>query len=422
MFGVVLQSQKTHPAREKEKIIKSKKTLQRILILTIVFVTVGQLALTLYLPALPIIAISLRVSSGEIQASVTLFLLAFGISQVFYGFLSDKCGRKTCLLVGLCILILATVSLIAFSHSYIVFILSRFLQGLGAGAISVTARAIIRDSFPKEKLAGAFALIIMSVSLTPAVAPFLGGWLEHFFNWQAIFYFLLLYIIIVTVLIAIKLPETLLIKEEHQGSQNVLTTLKKLVGHSYFLLAVSLIILLYSCQIIYISICPFIFENQLHLSSATYGTLIMLPAAGYLIGNILTKKMGEKFRCRNLIASGVCLVFISASLLTLIGLLKLTTIMTTLICLFILTIGIGLAFSNMVALSLQPFTVIAGAAAAVSGFLQMSGTSMVNGIINFLHIDTILGLGFSLLTCSILMGIILIIIYQRYNAVLLHEG
>ncbi len=320
--------------------------MQRILTLTIVFVTVGQLTLTLYLPALPIIAVSLRVSSGAIQASVTLFLLAFGISQLFYGFLSDKFGRKPCLLTGMLTLIIATTLLIIFSDSYIFFIIARFFQGLGAGAISVLARAIIRDSFPKEELASAFALVIMSVSLTPAIAPFVGGWLEHFFGWHAIFYFLLLYSIIVTLLIAIKLPETLSINKDHEDSKkNILATLKTLFGHPYYLFAVILIILLYSCQVIYLTISPFVFENQLHISPATYGTLIMLPAAGYLIGNLLIKKFGKKYRCRDFITGGLSLIFIAAVSLTLIGLLKLTTIIATLICLFILTVGIGLAFS-----------------------------------------------------------------------------
>ena len=180
-------------------------------------------------------------------------------------------------------------------------------------------------------------------------------------------------------------------------------------------------LLLYSCQILYLTICPFVFENQLHISSATYGTLMMLPAGGYLIGNMLIKKLEQKIRCRYLIISGLCLILIVAILLTLIGLFKLTTILAILISLFILTVGIGLAFSNMVALSLQPFTVIASAAATVSGFLQMSGTSIINGMINFLHIDTILGLGLCLLVCNILMGIVFIIIYQLYNTNLLHK-
>lgn len=374
------------------------------------------MSLTLYLPALPTIAASLHVSSGASQASVTLFLLAFGISQVFYGFLSDKHGRKPCILVGMFILIVATILLILFADSYVMFVITRFLQGLGAGASSVLARAIIRDSFPKEKLAGAFALIIMSVSLAPAIASFIGGWLVHFFGWIAIFYFLLIYSIVIALLVMAKLPETLTTNKGNEKSErSIFTTLKELASHSYFLPTVGLIILLYSCQILYLAISPFIFENQLDLSPAAYGTLTMLPASGYLIGNMLTKKFEQRFRCRYLIISGLCLIFIAAAILTLLGLLKIMSIVFTLACLFILTVGVGLAFSNAVALSLRPFTMIAGAAAAISGLLQMSGTSIVNGMINFLHIDTVLGLGLSLLTCSILMSIIFLIIYKRYH-------
>jgi DHA1 family 2-module integral membrane pump EmrD-like MFS transporter len=389
---------------------------KRTLLITILFVTVGQLALTLYLPALPVIAKSLHVSSGAAQSSVTIFLLAFGVSQVFYGFLSDRFGRKPCLVVGFIILIAATILLLLFSHSFKMFFLARFLQGLGAGSVSVLARAIIRDCYPKEKLASAFSLIIMTVSLTPALAPFIGGWLEHIFNWQMIFMVLLAYMIIITVLIIFFLPETL--DQSNNSAQEKISigaAIKGLIRHEYYLHCVGMIILLYSCQILYLAISPFVFEGQLHIAAATYGTLIMIPAAGYIFGNFLSNRLNSRIKARYQVLAGLSCIFIASLGVMLLGLAKLNSIGLLLGLLFILTSGIGLAFSNVVALSLKPFASIAGAAAAVSGLLQMSGTSLINGIVNFLHIETIFGLGISLLACTIIMSLLIVGIIKNIN-------
>ena len=108
-------------------------------------------------------------------------------------------------------------------------------------------------------------------------------------------------------------------------------------------------------------------------------------------------------------------IFIASSGVIALGLLVLNSISLLLSFLFILTLGIGLAFSNIVALSLKPFASIAGAAAAVSGFLQMFGTSLINGIINFLHIESIFGLGVSLFSCAIFMSVFFIKIMVNHK-------
>ncbi|MED7820409.1 MULTISPECIES: Bcr/CflA family efflux MFS transporter [unclassified Francisella] len=380
--------------------IKHSKKLRHILFITIFFVTIGQLCITLYLPSLPAIAKSLSINVGLAQSSITIFLLAYGISQLFYGFLSDYFGRKPCLLIGYIILILATILLLLFSHNSKIFFISRFFQGIGAGAAAVLARAVIRDSFSKNDLPSAFAILIMVVSITPAIAPFIGGLIASFFNWQMIFASLLIYMIIITLAIIYFLPETHSRElSKKKNNKSILYVLKDLFFHEQYLLCVFMIIFIYSSQILYLAISPFIFEKKFHLSEAAYGTLIMIPAFGYILGNFLVHYLRNSVRCRYQILIGIACALTSSIGIIIIGLTGLNLIIL-LGLLFILTVGLGLTFSNTVALSLIPFTTIAGTAAAVSGFLQISGTSLINAIINFLHIESTFGLGVSLFICT----------------------
>ncbi len=384
---------------------RTPKNLKFILLMTALFVTVGQLGLTIYLPAMPEMSRDLHVSVGATQSTMILFLLPFGFSQLFYGFLSDRYGRKRVLFSGLIILLVGSLLLVFSFHSFTSLLVARFIQGMGAGSVSVLARAIVRDCYHERNLAAALSVLIMSVSLTPAVAPFLGGWIQYAFGWHMIFILYLIYTAIVTILIGFFLPETLSKNLTEVSEQNkIFASFKILFKHEYYLLCVAMIIFVYSVQIIYLAICPFIFEGQLKVSPQIYGSLIIIPALGYLLGNYATKRFSFRYPLTRLITMGLVITFASAIGILIIALLHVLSIGWLLAFLFLLTIGLGLIFPNVVSLSLKPFAAMAGAAAALSGFLQMLGTSIVNAIINAFHGETVMVLGSALIVCVLILA------------------
>ena len=93
----------------------------------------GQLALYVYLPALPLISKALSTSNAVMEMSVSFFLLGFGLSQLIYGPLSDTYGRKPVLVFGM-VLLSAGLFLGSISFGGFTFLLSRVLQGVGGGA------------------------------------------------------------------------------------------------------------------------------------------------------------------------------------------------------------------------------------------------------------------------------------------------
>jgi DHA1 family bicyclomycin/chloramphenicol resistance-like MFS transporter len=97
----------------------------------------------LYLPTLPAIRDSLGTSMAEIQLTLTALLLAFGISQLVWGPLSDRFGRKPILLWGMGAYVLASMACVA-APGIDWLIVARTVQGIAMGAAVMAARAQLR--------------------------------------------------------------------------------------------------------------------------------------------------------------------------------------------------------------------------------------------------------------------------------------
>src|SRR5712664_3644557 len=145
------------------------------------------LSIDMYLPALPTIATDLGASAGDIQLTLSVFMVAFGVGQIFYGPAGDRFGRRPIILGGLSLYILASVGC-AFVADGSHLIGLRFLQGLSACAGVVMARTMVRDLAEKDQAARAMSLMMACTSLAPMLAPLIGGEILVLAGWRAIFW------------------------------------------------------------------------------------------------------------------------------------------------------------------------------------------------------------------------------------------
>src|SRR5204863_264574 len=67
------------------------------------------LSIDMYLPALPVIAVDLHGTVGDIQLTLSAFMIAFGAGQIFYGPAGDRFGRRPVILGGLAVYVLASI-------------------------------------------------------------------------------------------------------------------------------------------------------------------------------------------------------------------------------------------------------------------------------------------------------------------------
>ncbi|HTJ91762.1 MAG TPA: MFS transporter, partial [Pararobbsia sp.] len=168
----------------------------RFLLLVICFfVSAGQLAIDIYVPALPEMARYFATSSHAIQSSVSGYMAAYALGQLIFGPVSDAYGRKPVLAFGLVMFTIGCLLSLA-APSLEMFILARALQGFGIASTNLLAKAITTDSFSGRALMHVFTYMATAWGVAPIVAPVIGAHLQTLFGWRACLVFLLIYSIV----------------------------------------------------------------------------------------------------------------------------------------------------------------------------------------------------------------------------------
>ncbi len=167
------------------------------------------LAIDAMLPALPHIGQELGVKAVNDQQLIILALfLGLGISQMFYGPLSDSIGRKRAIYGGLIIFIIGTLVSI-FSTNFEVMLVGRVLQGAGAAAPRIVCIALVRDQYEGREMARIMSFVMGVFILVPAIAPALGQGIIMLFHWRIIFVLFLFHAIVAWIWFGLRQPETL---------------------------------------------------------------------------------------------------------------------------------------------------------------------------------------------------------------------
>ncbi|MDF2153066.1 multidrug effflux MFS transporter [Vibrio sp. CAU 1672] len=346
----------------------------RTILLACLIISIGQLSMGLVFPSLPWIAKDFAISLDQAQLLVSIYLLGFGPSQFIYGPISDAIGRKRVLLVGLMIAMSGLVMIIFLSHSFGGMVIGRFLQGLGTGCCAVLARASTRDRFSGAELPVAMSYIAMAASITPLIAPVLGGFINFHFGWSMVFVSLLGYVSLAWAIIALRFEETVTQQVPVPSASKMLLQYRDLLTSRYFMSFASISWLNFSLMITTVSVMPFIMQNQIGMTSDEYALWALIPALGMLAGTTLCNRMRTKIGTKNMLLCTPLLHACAAVWLFFCPLEPLALMLGQLLMIF----GNGIALPCAQAMVMQPYKTQAGAAAAMSGGGQMVVSSLVS--------------------------------------------
>ena len=161
------------------------------------------------IPALADIGKSLRVAhENDQQLVVIAYFLGFASTQLVWGPLADRFGRKPVLGIGV-VLYGAFALLCAFAGSFLLLIAGRVAMGASAAVTRVLVVAMVRDLFEAEAMARVMSLVFMTFMLVPVLAPNIGQLILLVASWRAIFVVIAVYALIMLVWSSLRLPETL---------------------------------------------------------------------------------------------------------------------------------------------------------------------------------------------------------------------
>ncbi|GHK36447.1 multidrug transporter EmrD [Escherichia coli] len=252
---------------------------------------VGQMAQTIYIPAIADMARDLNVREGAVQSVMGAYLLTYGVSQLFYGPISDRVGRRPVILVGMSIFMLATLVAVTTS-SLTVLIAASAMQGMGTGVGGVMARTLPRDLYERTQLRHANSLLNMGILVSPLLAPLIGGLLDTMWNWRACYLFLLVLCAGVTFSMARWMPET---RPVDAPRTRLLTSYKTLFGNSGFNCYLLMLIGGLAGIAAFEACSGVLMGAVLGLSSMTVSILFILPIPAAFFGAWFAGRPNKRF-------------------------------------------------------------------------------------------------------------------------------
>lgn len=347
----------------------------RILLLLVAMNGIAPISLYILVPALPILAKTFDSDVSAVQLNVSLFMVGLAISQLVTGPLSDRFGRRPVLLAGLGLMVAATIICI-FAQTLPQLIAARFLQAVGGATGMVMSRAVIRDLYPRERVGGMISLVIGVMMIAQLISPLIGGLLETSFGWRSIFYAMAGASIFVTVIIALGLPETRRITADGDRAGFIKDARTLLSSRAYVGYAL--------CQVLASSIIftfagggPYLVVSQMGRTTAEYGAWFAVTGFAFLIGNLSSARVSQRYTLDQLIWFGLAIQIGGALLNVLWAAMGLDQTPVWLFATQMLVMfanAFVMSHSAAGAISVRPLA--AGTAAGLMGFVQMGFGSL----------------------------------------------
>jgi len=269
----------------------SEKRRNLAVILTFITVPFSGFMTDIYLPSFPSMANNLNVSEQSIQLTLTAFFLSYGFSQLFVGSVLDSIGRQRPVMISLVMLVLSSVA-IAITKDVFLITTLRVVQGVATAFIVVAKRAFFVDIFEAEKRKHYLSYFTIVWSMGPIVAPFLGGYMEKFFSWQANFWFLTVY------------AAVLLVGELTVGGETVPEKRRFNIPHMAdlygvmlknkgFLLGTVVLGLSYSVTMVFNIAGPFVVEHHFGFNSVIIGYCTLILGLAWMFGGVVSKRLAD---------------------------------------------------------------------------------------------------------------------------------
>lgn len=331
-------------------------------------------ATDMYLASMPDITKHLNVSYASVQLTLTVFLLAQGLGQVFFGPLIDRFGRRRPLLAGLLVFILASVWA-SCADSIAILVVSRFVQGFSGALLLVVGFSSVRDVADGTGAARLFAILMTIEGLAPIFAPIVGGYVDAWYGWRVVLLLSAVMGIVALVNSFFFLPETLAEDKRLPLQPKVIAgTYKRIISDRAFLIPTLALSSVFFFLFAYIGGGAYLYQDIYKLSPDHFGLVFGLTGIAVMLGAMVNGRLVKSRSVSSIAAAGVVIIIIGTAL-ALIS--SLTVGMYGVVAGFVVAMfGLGLVEPALMALVMSSQKSALGFTAALMGSLHLMLSSL----------------------------------------------
>lgn len=358
------------------------------------------LALNLFVPAMPDAARELHTDISVMQLSFSAYLFTLAFGQLLSGPLADHFGRRPVLLLGLALHTGGSL-LAALADDVTMLIAGRVLQALGGSAAMVLARTIILDLYGREGAAARMGYIVMAIAIAQSIAPALGGHLNLWIGWNAIFYVSLAMGALAWLMILLRLPETCRQRTESLRLKPVIERYLGLFqspGYLGYALSTTFIA---AAFYMFMGTAPYLVD-RLGGNSALFGNWFLAVSSAFMLGSLLSTRLASHVALDAVVIAGHSISLIGGVCLLGFTLADALGYAALFLPMSLVTFGRGLSqpTAQSAAISCSPSS--AATASGLMGFIQLLTGAAIAQVMPLLIGDGALPVAICMLCAPIL--------------------
>jgi MFS transporter, DHA1 family, multidrug resistance protein len=344
------------------------------------------ISIDMALPALNHIGSDLSARGGLAGLTLSLFMVGFAVSPIFYGPLADRYGRRPLLLIGLGLF--AVGGLAASAAPSIEWLLAaRLVQGAGAGAGMTLAMAIVRDLFEGRAAQSRLAVITVVSNVAPIVSPAFGAALLAFVGWRGIFAVTALCGLALLTLAYFMVAETAIIPPGPKPPmvRKLFGDYLRVLSHRSAMAHICVNALGFGWLFSYVSGSPLVLIGRLHASPALYAVLFACTGGGIVSGAAISGRLVHRgVPSRRLLFSAVVMAVAATGTLVALSFADVASIFTFMPLLVLSTAAFGMAAPCAAQGALDPLSELAGIAGGLLASIQMLAGAIASLVVALL--------------------------------------
>jgi DHA1 family bicyclomycin/chloramphenicol resistance-like MFS transporter len=391
------------------------RTTQPTMLTLVLLASISALAMNIYLPSLPQMAMEFSTTPAAMGLSVGVYLGTSALIQLFAGPISDRIGRRKIVQVSLIIFVIASISC-AYAQSFETFLIYRAIQSVAATCM-IVSRAIVRDTTDTASSGSRIAYVTMGMAVVPMFSPALGGFIDTNFGWEGTFFVLAGLGLIMLVLSYIDQGETAPVSDKSilEQFQNypILLTSKRFWGYCLASAFGS------GAFFVYLGGAPAVGAEVYALDPQSVGLFLGAPAFGYFFGNFIAGRYSKSIGIDFMVLYGLALALVGMSLSFTISALGYGSALSFFGFMTFVGLGNGMSIPNATAGMLAIKPKLAGTASGLGSAMMIGGGAALSALAGpVLHVGSGDLALIALMWLSVFIGILLILLVIKRNQTL----